>query len=404
MRPLRPVRLGLPPLLLPAGQKRPTVKAWNKKRYTADEIRRRCETDDLNVGLILGPASAIDIECDSPESPADLEELFGGSIPETPSWSSKRGTHRLFAWDDRFAGLGATTKYKSVEVRLGADAKAAYSLLPPSVSDDHAREWIKPLGSVELAHLPDAVIAKILAAAEPKNASPKQKVPAIPEIPAGRTVVAADGETTGDDYCRRATWGEILEPHGWELVQQAKNVSHWRRPGKSDDGISATTGHCRSYAGRDLLFVFSSEAHPFVQNTPYSKFAAYAFLNHGGNFVPAAIALGEQGYGTMPKQSSSTSSALVALMDEAKLFRTPENEPFATVSVDGHSETYGIDSKVFKGYLEYRYFQATRKAAPTKAIAEAVGVIAARAARGRRNTRKCPYLPSRRHDLLGSLQ
>ena len=305
----------------------------------------------------------------------------------------------------RFAGLGATPEYKSVEVRLGADAKAAYSLLPPSVSDDHAREWIKPLGSVELAHLPDAVIAKILAAAEPKNASPKQKVPAIPEIPAGRTVVAADGETTGDDYCRRATWGEILEPHGWELVQQAKNVSHWRRPGKSDDGISATTGHCRSYAGRDLLFVFSSEAHPFVQNTPYSKFAAYAFLNHGGNFVPAAIALGEQGYGTMPKRSSSTSSALVALMDEAKLFRTPENEPFATVSVDGHSETYGISSKVFKGYLEYRYFQATRKAALTKAIAEAVGVIAARASfRGRRNTRKCPYLPSRRHDLLGSLQ
>jgi hypothetical protein len=62
---------------------------------------------------------------------------------------------------------------------------------------------------------------------------------------------------------------------------------YWRRPGK-EKGWSATTGHCRGEVGGDLLYVFSSNAHPFEAEKAYSKFSAYAILRHGGDHAEAA--------------------------------------------------------------------------------------------------------------------
>lgn len=97
----------------------------------------------------------------------------------------------------------------------------------------------------------------------------------------------------GDDFMARASWEEILGAHGWKPVREMGNEVHWRRPGKQDPGISATTGHCGDY-----LYVFSSNAAPLQANHPYDKFAAYADLNHGGDFTAAAKDLSSRGYGT----------------------------------------------------------------------------------------------------------
>ncbi|MFV2069453.1 MAG: bifunctional DNA primase/polymerase [Pirellulales bacterium] len=103
------------------------------------EFRRN---PNLNVGLQLGPRSGIiDIEGDEDNSESDFRELFGGyDVPRTPMCKSRRGTHRLFAWDDRLNAIGkATVKYKSVEIRLGAGGKAAQSLVAPSETDGSAQ-------------------------------------------------------------------------------------------------------------------------------------------------------------------------------------------------------------------------------------------------------------------------
>jgi hypothetical protein len=96
----------------------------------------------------------------------------------------------------------------------------------------------------------------------------------------------------GDDFNARANWREILEPHGWNLIYQRGEVGYWRRPGKNL-GISATT----NYEGSDLLYVFSSST-SFEPERGYSKFSAYALLEHGGNYVAAAKDLAHKGYGT----------------------------------------------------------------------------------------------------------
>jgi putative DNA primase/helicase len=89
-------------------------------------------------------------------------------------------------------------------------------------------------------------------------------------------------------------WSELLCPHGWRLVRTAGGVRYWRRPGKDLGGWSATTGHCRSGDGGELLHVFTSNGGPFEQGRSYSKFNAYVLLNHGGDYEKAARRLSER--------------------------------------------------------------------------------------------------------------
>lgn len=100
-----------------------------------------------------------------------------------------------------------------------------------------------------------------------------------------------DGDRPGDRYTAAVTWQDVLAPHGWKLVYRRGDTGYWRRPGK-DIGISATTNH----TGSDTLMVFSSSTPFEVVPTSYSKFAAYALLNHGGDYGKAGRTLWEEGY------------------------------------------------------------------------------------------------------------
>lgn len=106
--------------------------------------------------------------------------------------------------------------------------------------------------------------------------------------------VERDGTSPGDQYASTTAWDDILVPAGWVRVftghRDGNPQGYWRRPGKSD-GVSATTG-----GPGDHLFVFSSST-VFPTEQPLSKFAAYAYLNHAGDFRNAAKALAADGYG-----------------------------------------------------------------------------------------------------------
>ena len=94
----------------------------------------------------------------------------------------------------------------------------------------------------------------------------------------------------GDQFNEKAEWRDILID--WKIVYSAGGVTYWRRPGK-DIGISATTGRNDG----DNLFVFTTST-SFEAEKPYSKFAAFAHLNHGGDFSAAAKELRSMGFGS----------------------------------------------------------------------------------------------------------
>jgi hypothetical protein len=116
------------------------------------------------------------------------------------------------------------------------------------------------------------------------------------QLPASANNGTPAGLRPGDDFNNRATWGELLTPRKWVPTGTRDGLTYWRRPGKPAPGMSATTG-IRSECGLDLLYVFSTNALPFEAETSYSKFSAYALLEHRGDFQAAAAALAGAGYG-----------------------------------------------------------------------------------------------------------
>jgi putative DNA primase/helicase len=111
-----------------------------------------------------------------------------------------------------------------------------------------------------------------------------------PEADRSSPSTGEPGGRPGDDFNAHGDWGHILVPKGWQLVYQRGDVGYWRRPGKNK-GISATT----NYQGSNLLYVFSTST-PFDSERGYSKFSAYALLEHGGDYAAAAQALSGMGY------------------------------------------------------------------------------------------------------------
>jgi putative DNA primase/helicase len=141
-----------------------------------------------------------------------------------------------------------------------------------------------------------------------------QSFDVMPRLAAARRAVAtmaADGRP-GDDFNREATWSGILEPAGWCSVCTRGDVSYWRRPDKTH-GISATT----NVGGSDLLYVFTSST-SFEPERAYTKFAAYATLEHAGNFSAAARALSERGYGTTAATTNAGKPTTVPSNDSGR--------------------------------------------------------------------------------------
>lgn len=109
---------------------------------------------------------------------------------------------------------------------------------------------------------------------------------------------AGGGRRPGDDYNARTSWDDILLPAGWRKAHRMGAGWAWRRPGKTDAGISATTG--QSADGVDRLYVFSTST-DLPTETPLTKFHAYTLLQHHGDHRAAARALLAGGYGERPR-------------------------------------------------------------------------------------------------------
>jgi len=124
--------------------------------------------------------------------------------------------------------------------------------------------------------------------------SPPQPAALPALITTGSIGLSAAGLSPGDDFEDHTDWAQILEPHGWTLESQHGTERHWTRPGKDRrEGASATTGRAND---RDRLYVFSTST-IFQAEVPYTKFGAYALLNHGNDYFAAAKALVQLGFG-----------------------------------------------------------------------------------------------------------
>jgi Bifunctional DNA primase/polymerase, N-terminal len=304
------------------GSKAPALSSWDcyKERLaTEGEIHSWFSRNGaLGVAVVCGRVSGnlgvLDFEFpDFFQAWAELVEAerpgLVASLPlvDTPGKSGLPGKHSYFrsrhelrtgklarlTEDEARERTGDPGKRTAIEIK----AEGGYVLAPgcPAACHESGRLYRHTGGPFieDTPVLDDDDVELLLSCARALD-----RAPAVTTEYHGRAE-AGDGTRPGDVFNRVADWQRVLEPHGWVLVKvqtvNGRPVAYWRRPGK-DKGVSATTGFCTSKAGGDLLCVFSTNAAPLEipdgrDHQCFSKFGAYALLEHAGSFKKAAQAL-----------------------------------------------------------------------------------------------------------------
>ena len=126
----------------------------------------------------------------------------------------------------------------------------------------------------------------------PNEDAPRRVMPSAVKGEPGQ-----DGERPGDRFEREADWCRDILPD-WKPVGIHGDNMMLRRPGSTNPH-----GATISKRGQGVLYVFTDGAAPLQPNTWYSKFGAFATLEHGGDFKAAASALAER-YGMTKRRVS----------------------------------------------------------------------------------------------------
>jgi putative DNA primase/helicase len=293
------------------GSKSPALRQWQayqKRRPTIQELHAWFERSTYGLGLITGPVSgnleALDFDDGTiftawfarvqpyPEALALYERIAWGYEETTPAG----GRHLLYRCDavsgNQKLALRPVPGSQKCKTLIETRGRGGLIIVAPSRGRVHptGKAYILQRGNVSrIVTITPEERTLLHALARSFDEMPPPKPRRLPVQGAQRK--ASHGRRPGDLFNSRATWGEVLEPAGWVLVRSVGDEDQWRRPGKEGPGISATT----NFDGSDLLYVFSTATN-FEVERGYTKFTAYAILNHNGDFSAAARELAERGY------------------------------------------------------------------------------------------------------------
>nr|WP_221382782.1 bifunctional DNA primase/polymerase [Actinoplanes polyasparticus] len=258
-----------------------------------DELWRRI-TVDPGAYVEMTPSGGVHI----------LYRITGGPVPGNTKLASRPArTDELTGNEPDLVAKGRTVIRVLAETR----GEGGYVVVAPSGGPTHptGQPWRLAIGApgvvptvttAEQRQLHDLV--RVL-----DQLPPPAKQTAV-TAPQPRAATIGGQLSPGDDFAAHTSWAEILEPEGWQERHQEDGVTYWTRPGKDmRDGHSATTNH----GGTDRLKVLTSSTEfQSVLDTgeTYSKFGAWALLNHGGDHSAAARDLAARGYGTPPPGSA----------------------------------------------------------------------------------------------------
>ncbi|MCV7566377.1 bifunctional DNA primase/polymerase [Micrococcus luteus] len=292
------------------GSKAPALKAWQSHRTTAADLEAWFGGDDPRY-------RAIGAACGALSGGLEMLEIEGAHVHLLEAVGRAAGASGLLdlwerindGWCERSPSGGVHWFYRVEGMDVPGNVKLAATearqtiaetrgtggqvVLAPSGGTTHktGRAWERLDGGP--ATIPTLTPGERDALHGLFRALDRTPARTVEHRPAP-TLAPADGARPGDLYAARTTWDELLTRHGWQVHHRAGAETHWTRPGKSTtEGPSATT---REDGG---LYVFSTST-AFDPEVPYSKFGAYAVLEHGGDHAAAARALAADGFTDRP--------------------------------------------------------------------------------------------------------
>lgn len=199
----------------------------------------------------------------------DALEAEHGALPETLTTWTGRGDGSRHLYFRRPAGKLTSTRLPGVDIK----DHRGYVVAAPSIHPDTGRAYIRADAPVTL---PPPWLVELIGPAP---------APWLPRSPR-RLFPIHTGPSIADEFSARASWSDILGPHGWRCLGGDPDAdgTRWLHP-NATSASSATVRH-------GCLFVYSPNT-PFditESNDPtgYTKFRAFAVLDHQGDMKAAA--------------------------------------------------------------------------------------------------------------------
>jgi Bifunctional DNA primase/polymerase, N-terminal len=236
-----------------------------------------------NIGAVITDAlMVLDIETVEGHDVDGLGNLHAlehrhNRLPETLTVNTgSGGEHRYFRRPQgKLSGARLKSLAPGVELRASSGLQC---VMPPSKHPGTGRRYRWADQNAPVA-APPAWLVELLRPEEPKVASRSTR----------RRLYALHGPSVADEYTVKATWATILEIHGWHCIDPDPEAdgARWVHP--------SATSHYSATIKHGCLFVYSPNT-PFDVTEPgnpkgYTKFRAYAVLDHGGDMTAAAKSL-----------------------------------------------------------------------------------------------------------------
>lgn len=282
------------------GSKRPQYEGdhWAPRRDT-NGIKDWYVNGRQGVGIITGIDSGIELfEFDDSATYEEykqaasmcgysslIERIECGYCERTPSG----GIHWLYRFETEQTSTKLARRASDKKVLIETKGHRGYAIIAPTGGRVHqsGRSYELLSGSIEtICSVTDEERCDLCELARAFDEMPDREI-----LHEKQSLRSIDESKPGNDFCNKASWTNILEPHGWPAVYQRGGITYWRRPGKNR-GISAST----NYADSDLFYVWSTSTE-FEAGRGYNKFSVYTILNHNSNFSAAARQLINEGYG-----------------------------------------------------------------------------------------------------------
>jgi pyruvate/2-oxoglutarate dehydrogenase complex dihydrolipoamide acyltransferase (E2) component len=228
---------------------------------------------------------------ESPSGGRHYRVRVEGGVPGNSKLASRLAREDEYTEEEQ-QRLREKPNSRIVRVLIETRGEGGYGLVEPSSGAVHAsgRPYVRLAGGPGSIPVLDAETVDAI-----RNAC--RMVDALPQPEAVKTAPRpapprTDGSLRpGDDFEARASWEEILRGIFRPLSTRGSET-YW---GWADGvgGVKATTGKDE----HDRLFVFATGSE-FQSEVPYSKFGAYALLQHGGDHKAAARELARRNYGS----------------------------------------------------------------------------------------------------------
>ncbi len=258
-----------------------------------------------------------------------VERIRQGYEEESPSG----GIHWLFCCHEPVTLKLASTKVNGQwHPLIETKGEGGIVIISPSEGNVHpsGKPWRLVQGGLDtITDLTADELDSIYALARYFDEKPRKEF-----TPPGGASARSKGRPS-DTFNQQSTWPEILEPHGWKRLSLAGDGwENWCRPGKMPTGTSASIT-----PDGELLHVFTSST-IFEPDRSYSKFSAFALLNHAddeGNvdWKRAASQLAKNGFGTRPGKIDRGVAVVTAIADvqeEQVEWLWPERIPYGNLT------------------------------------------------------------------------